>query len=444
LTWTFAIDPAARWDDGTPLGAGDAVYTIGIASELGIDGKYWESITPTIADDGVSLVVSSPRALADLPAMLGELPLLPAHLYTGLAAADIPAAAAAQPPHGSGPFQLDALSQSTAALHRRVDLLAADAPGPTDVAGAVATEFGLRFFADADSAAGAWSSGSGLDLLVGLDHAAALAAAARRGEVVSMSSTVFTGIAPNLRPGAVLRAPEIRQALVALLDPGSIVGTYGGVVATTPVAPRSWAAAKTPDPVRGAAAAAALLKRAKWTYSAGGWMLPSKKPARLEILTLPAQAFPADAAVAAQAAAAWGTFGIPTTVSELDADALAARLAAGEFTLAVVSIDIGLEPDLYTLFGSGAILTGGNITGIQLRALDSMLNAARRPGTLVERQAAAAVVQRWLASALYVLPVRFSADEVLVGDRVRGVDPMVVGDPESHLRAVLSFRLAAP
>ena len=190
LTWTFAIDPAARWDDGTPLGAGDAVYTIGIASELGIDGKYWESITPTIADDGVSLVVSSPRALADLPAMLGELPLLPAHLYTGLAAADIPAAAAAQPPHGSGPFQLDALSQSTAALHRRVDLLAADAPGPTDVAGAVATEFGLRFFADADSAAGAWSSGSGLDLLVGLDHAAALAAAARRGEVVSMSSKI--------------------------------------------------------------------------------------------------------------------------------------------------------------------------------------------------------------------------------------------------------------
>ena len=43
-----------------------------------------------------------------------------------------------------------------------------------------------------------------------------------------MSSTVFTGIAPNLRPGAVLRAPEIRQALVALLDQGSIVDTYGG------------------------------------------------------------------------------------------------------------------------------------------------------------------------------------------------------------------------
>jgi len=443
LTWTLGIDPAAAWDDGTPVTASDAVFTIGIAAELGLSGKYWESITPSIADDGVSLIVSSPRALADLPAMLGELPLLPAHLFTGLAAADIPAAAASQPPHGSGPFQLDALSQSAAALHRRSDLLATDLARLNAPVGTSVTAIGVHFYVDAASAASDWGGGN-LDMLSGLDHETAQRAVERRGADFSMSSTVFSGIATNLRPGAVLRAPEIRQALTALLDPNSIVNTFGGVVASTPVAPLSWAATKTAAPARGVAAATSLLKRVKWKFAGGVWTLPSKKSAQLEILTLPAKAFPADAAIAAQAAAAWGTFGIPTTVTELDADALATRLASGDFTLAGVNINIGMEPDLYTLFGSGAIITGGNITGIQLRSLDTMLNAARRPGTLVERQAAAAVVQRWMAAALYVLPVRFATDELLVGDRVQGVRPMVVSDPESHLRAVLSFRLAAP
>jgi ABC-type transport system substrate-binding protein len=164
----------------------------------------------------------------------------------------------------------------------------------------------------------------------------------------------------------------------------------------------------------------------------------------LEILTLPAVAHPVDAAVAAQAAAAWTAFGIPTRITELSPADLTSRLASGNFQLAVLNVDVGIDADLYPLLGSGAVLTGGNVIGIQLKDLDGLLNRARQPGDLAARRTALAALQKWLAAANYILPVRFRAVELLTSNRVTGTPAMLVGEPESYLRAVLSFRLATP
>jgi hypothetical protein len=57
-------------------------------------------------------------------------------------------------------------------------------------------------------------------------------------------------------------------------------------------------------------------------------------------------------------------------------------------------------PDLFPLFASRQSGHGGsNISGVQSLVLDAKLGAARRPGTLTERTAAYADLQKFLSAA---------------------------------------------
>ena len=446
LTWSFTIDPAAAWEDGTPVSAADAQLTIGLAGELGRDGGYWEALTVEVGESDGALIIRTPQPLANLPASLGTLPLLPAHLFSGSAAREIPQLEEAAAPMGTGPFRVLGLSSSAAALQRRTDLLAGDQlvlSAATSGSGTSSVEtIALRFYATAEDALSAWSSKE-LDALVGLDWENSTTAATSFGGRAELGSTIFNGIAINLRPGTVLRHPKLRLGLRALLAPSQITSAYGGREVAAPVSPLSWGWSEVPAPVRGSDYATKQLLAAKWKFKEGVWVDADKKPVSLEILTLPAQAFPQDAAVANQAAASWSAFGIPTVVVEVDATTLTERLATGSFDLAVLNVDVGIDPDLYPLLGSAAVLTGGNIVGIQLKELDALLNEARQPVTLEVRKKALAAVQRWCAANNYLLPIRFLARELLIAPRLTGVTPLLVQEPETHLRDVLSFRLAA-
>jgi len=442
LSWTITLDPSAHWQDGSTVTAADVLKTISIASELGTAGGYWQSITAEEGDDAGTVRLSASRALANLPTMLGSLPLLSATQFAGFSAAQIPDSAAAKVPEGTGPYRITSISSGGAGLVRRTDLLASDRASLTAV-GTSAEKIALYFFPDAASALRGWGASS-LDQLVGLDIADARSGATARGSTIELGSTVFSGVAVNLRPGSVLRDPRLRAGLAALLDPVAITAVFGGSVARTPVSPLSWGWAELPDLKRGVDYATSQLKAVKWKKGATGWSLPGGAAASLEILTLPALAHPVDAAVAAQAAAAWTAFGVPTRVTELSPIDLTSRLASGTFQLAVLNVDVGIDVDLYPLLGSGAVLTGGNVAGIQLKDLDLLLNRARQPGDRAARTAALVALQKWLAESNYILPIRFRAVELLTSSRVTQAAPMLVDEPESYLRAVLSFRLATP
>ena len=208
LTWSFTMDPAAAWEDGTPVSAADAQLTIGLAGELGRDGGYWEALTVEVGESDGALIIRAPRPLANLPASLGTLPLLPAHLFSGSSAREIPQLDAAATPMGTGPFRVIGLSASAAALQRRSDLLAGDQRAlgavTTDTAASTVDAIALYFYATPEEALSAWSSND-LDALVGLDWDDTTSAAATFGARVELGSTVFNGIAVNLRPGTVLR-----------------------------------------------------------------------------------------------------------------------------------------------------------------------------------------------------------------------------------------------
>jgi peptide/nickel transport system substrate-binding protein len=447
LAWTFVLDPAARWEDGTPVTAADAQLTLGLAGELRLDGGYWEALTVEVSETTGDLVVRAPRALANLPALLGTLRLLPAHLFSGSAARDIPQLEAAATPMGSGPFRVVAMDGGAAALEVRGDLLAGDLAARSlmreGATGLAVESIALRFYGTEEEGLNAWRAGD-LDALVGVGREGTVAAELTTGRTVELGSTTFNGIAVNLRPRTVLRHPKLRLGLRALLNPSAITSAYGGREVAAPVSPLSWGWSEVPLPVRGAEYAKKQFEGAKWKFKDGVWIDAEKKPVSLEILTLPSAPFPEDTAVASQAASAWIAFGVPTIVTEVDAETLTSRLATGDFDLVVLNVDVGIDPDLYPLLGSAAVLSGGNVVGIQLKELDALLNEARKPAEREARVKALAAVQRWCAANNYLLPIRFKAEELLVASRLTGLAPLLVREPETHLRDVLSFRLAAP
>ena len=447
LAWTFVLDPKARWEDGTPITAADAQLTVGLAGELRLDGGYWEALTVEVSEATGDLVVRAPRALANLPALFGTLPLLPAHLFSGIAARDIPQLETAATPMGSGPFRVVAMDGGAAALEVRDDLLAGDLAVRSlmreGATGLAVESIALRFYVTEEEGLNAWRAGD-LDALVGVGREGTAAAELTSGRTIELGSTTFNGIAVNLRPRTVLRHPKLRLGLRALLNPSAITSAYGGREVAAPVSPLSWGWAEVPLPVRGAEYATKQFEDVKWKLKDGVWIDAEKKPVSLEILTLPSAPFPEDMAVAAQAAAAWIAFGVPTIVTEVDAETLTSRLATGDFDLVVLNVDVGIDPDLYPLLGSAAVLSGGNVVGIQLKELDALLNEARKPAEREARVKALAAVQRWCAANNYLLPIRFKAEGLLVVSRLTGLAPLLVREPETHLRDVLSFRLAAP
>jgi len=447
LAWTFVLDPTARWEDGTPITAADAQLTVGLAGELRLDGGYWEALTVEVSESTGDLVVRAPRALANLPALFGTLPLLPAHLFSGSAARDIPQLEAAATPMGSGPFRVVAMDGGAAALEVRDDLLAGDLAARSlmreGATGLAVESIALRFYGTEEEGLNAWRAGD-LDALVGVGREGTAAAELTTGRTIELGSTTFNGIAVNLRPRTVLRHPKLRLGLRALLNPSAITSVYGGREVAAPVSPLSWGWAEVPLPVRGVEYATKQFEDVKWKLKDGVWIDAEKKPVSLEILTLPSAPFPEDTAVAAQAAAAWIAFGVPTIVTEVNAETLTSRLATGDFDLVVLNVDVGIDPDLYPLLGSAAVLSGGNVVGIQLKELDALLNEARKPAEREARVKALAAVQRWCAANNYLLPIRFKAEGLLVTSRLTGLAPLLVREPETHLRDVLSFRLAAP
>jgi ABC-type transport system substrate-binding protein len=262
--------------------------------------------------------------------------------------------------------------------------------------------------------------------------------------------TTLTAIALNLRPGnSELRIPSLRHGLLAAIDRAAIIKeVYGGAAtrADSPIPPSSWAFdPKTSRKVNfDRQRAAADLKKAGWKRLAGGWAAPgAKKPYAMELIAPDAASNPLAMAVAEAIAADWRMLGLQTTVSGLTPSAFVDRLGKGTFKAAAFDVNIGLDPDLYPLFASTQVTSGGsNLTGIQDVDLDRDLIRARAPGTLTARKAAFSTLQARLADKQYLLPIAFRSELVVLSDRVQGPVIRELGDASDRFWDVLTWRLA--
>lgn len=440
-TWTFKLRTTAHWQDGQPVTADDVLFTIGMLKDPAYRGSLansWREVSVAEIDpETVQFSLATPIAGFLEDALVG---ILPKHLLASTSITDLADSAFANDPVGSGPFRLvhwdatsaDLIPASTAA---QVPLL----PG-----------IELRFFSDPGTLADAYRTGT-LDGAVGLAPADALALSRLAGSrLLSYPSTTFTSVAINLRPGHPELAPAaVRTALLEALDRPAMLTTVlagTGTRADSPIPPSSWAFdPKASVPVASnPVAAATALKAAGWKKIATGWEAPKAKlPFTFDVLSPNLASNPTAWGAAELVATQWRAFGLKATHLGLAPADLVGRLGAGNFVAAVVEVNLGLDPDLYPLFASSQALSGGaNVTGIQDSSLNSLLVAARAPGTDSARMTAYSKLQAALVGNPAMLPLFFQDDLIVVDSRLVGPTIQGLADLSDRYWDVLTWRLA--
>jgi ABC-type transport system substrate-binding protein len=438
-------------------------------SYTGPGAESWREVTATAIDPlTVNLQLATPLGGFLVAATQ---PIAPAHLLSGIAPADLPNDPFGQHPVGSGPFELAHLDATSAVLDAASAAGApagadggpnATAPGPTDSlrtpppttpVGPVPYLSGItfRYFDDVPSLRAAWDGGE-LDAASGLAPADTMALGVTPGaRILSYPSSTLLAVDLNLRGlTSAFRDARVRKALLQAIDRDGIVANILdglGSRADSLVPPTSpLFDAKTSTPVAFSVnAARATLTEAGWKLAAGGWVPKgAKAPLALQVVSPESTANPVAYDVAAAIVESWRSIGLDATQVVLPpAQPLADALASGSYAAAVVPLAIGLDPDLYPLLASSQTRTGGaNISGLQDPKLDKLLAAARAPNTDAGRLAAYAQLQQSLNASLYILPIAFRDEDVVLRDTVVGPTTRPVGTSGDRFWDVLTWRLA--
>ncbi|MEI7744102.1 MAG: peptide ABC transporter substrate-binding protein [Chloroflexota bacterium] len=484
--WTFNLRPDAVWQDGEPVTSDDVVFTVDVLKSPDAAGAVlagqWADVTVTAPDEHTAVFTLGTPVAGFLAA--ATQPLLPAHLLADVPFADLATSDFARWPVGSGPYAITeidaqrAILVPTASVLPQVEPSAGPAspepsggasPSPSDGATSSGSEtppasvapsaapadgsvgrIELHFYTDEDALKSAMSAGE-IDAAAGLSKATTAALTQVAGtDRTRYPTTLLTAVLLNLRTShPELRSASVRRALLAAIDrDGMVTDLLDGdaVRADAMVPPTSWAydAASAGDVPFDRKAALKLLTDAGWTRKNGKLYAPkAKQPYSLQVLTVSAEANPKVAAVAAYVRDAWTRLGLTVGLVEAPIAELGPRLREGDFTASVIDIAEGLEPDLYSLLASSQVVSSGsNLAGFQDPGLDTLLEDARKPGTLETRQAAWKALLAGLAERQPMLPLVWS-DEVMVSKGVEGMTPRLISRPGDRYWDVLAWRLAA-
>lgn len=466
LTITFDLRTDVHWHDGPLVDADDVLFTVGLLQDPasgGASAPDWKQVSVERIDR-FTVRFHLPQPLAGFLPLTTQ-PLLPSHLLAGVPFGHWNALPLAASGIGDGYFRLASATDVVLQLERAGPPLggvrATWAPGQPEpestpyAAGEPRPPLdGISIVLQADSAslATAYASGT-VDLAVGMAPADAAALAARSGgHLIVDPTTTAAVLIPNLRfANRPLSSVTVRQALSEAIDRRSDAAALAGGAAQpviTPFPPSwpGWDAAASGVPTFDLAAAAAGLRAAGWTRVSSGWLRPGDSvPASIELLTPDTATDPALPALAEQVAADWRRLGLVVNVVALPLDQLvSARMESGNFDVALLNVDVGLEPDLYPLLVSTQAQVGGtNLSGFESSGLDSLLVAVRGGTNPLLRSQQSTVLQATLRRLLPLVPVWFSDQVAVASDRLTGPSSRLVRDLGDLQWDVLAWRFAS-
>ncbi len=465
--WTFVLREDATWHDGEPVTAEDVAFTIRTLQDpayMGPSAGSWSEVQVRAIDDRtVSFTLTTPLG-GFLQA--ATQPIVPAHLLENVpvdALADHPFGTQ---PVGSGAFALAELTETSATLVPVSSVADTSSPAPSgssvDSLATVAPTLRpdrpvpylpgieFRYFDDDESLAQAYQAGD-LDAASGLTPGDATKLATEpASRLLRYPSATLAAVLLNLRPKhREFASPAVRTALLGAIDRTRMVDeVFAGAAATAtgPIAPSSpwFDPAADPAVAYDREASRKAFLAAGWTRKDDGWHLPkAAKPLALEVLSADRKSNPQAWAAAQQVVSDWHRMGFEVTHVGLPVAEFVDRLTKGDFQAAVADVTVGLDPDLYPLLASSQTVTGGsNMAGVQDPALDTVLTAARAPGTHETRLAAYSKLQAQLAKGRYLLPLAFPDEVMVARDTLEGPVVRQVADAADQFWDVLTWRLA--
>lgn len=465
---TFHLRPDARWHDGVHVSADDVAFTYGSLADPAYQGPGAGEWTDVEVDriDRFTVELTIPSALRGF-LIRSRQPILPAHLLEDVPLSERGAHPFGRAPVGNGPFALAELSEDDVLLERvgppPGGVPAHYAAGPLTplpeptprMAPRARPSFDLyrfKLYPDQGAVEAAFTGGS-VDAMSGPRPEVLSRLIGEPGvQALGFPGTHLLALVPDLRfEDGLMRDAQVRRSLSVAIDRDAIVQTVfagSGLAAQSIISPAShlFDARPASQPLVDLEEARTGLISAGWTPSGAGWLRPgSSEPVAIELLVREEVAAPLDQAVAEMVAEDWRAAGLSVEVVPLPLeDLVEKRLRPGDFDVALLEIDLGLDPDLTPLFTSAQAVVGGtNLAGHQSSLMDRLL-ADLRAAAPVDRQRLFSELQVTLLREMPITPLVFPDEVFLIRGTLQGVEARQVADVRDRYSDVLAWRLAKP
>ena len=405
-TLTMHLAPGLRWHDQSPTTARDAAFTL-LAARDPVTGypraSELATLDTAVAVDDTTLRLHFGTPPTALPALLSELPIVPAHLLQAVPRASMRSAAFNDAPVGNGPFRYVSRRRGARWTFVRNDQFPEALGGPPALRG-----FVIAVVDEATTKFAGLASGE-LDM-AGISPA--MAALAQRDAALRL--VTYPVMFGNALFFNTTRPPfddvRVRRAVSLSLDRPRIVEVglagYGRPSASgvPPDSPLAWHPAVTQD----TAAADRLLDAAGWRRTGAGMRARQGRPLEVELLTVGSGDNVTEQLVQADLAARG--IAVRLRQTEMGSFLTTARASSKTFDVLLAGVpgDISLSY-LNAMFATNQ--RGGTLdyTGFHDPALDALLAAATSaPTPSAARQAWAAVQQSLdsLAPATWIFHAR--------------------------------------
>jgi peptide/nickel transport system substrate-binding protein len=422
LTYTVTVRDGVKWADGQPLSADDVLFTYHVLQDLEYSqpgGDIWRQVGIKAGKPGqVVFSLRAPDASFPLSLRVG---IIPKHIFSGMAPQQIEDSPySAVRAMGTGPFKVASINNLAITLDRN----------PNAVPQPYLDHLVLRIYpaTDPQQAIRAVLSGAA-DLVGGIQPQEVDTLSSRTDlsvKEVRMFTNSFVSFDAEGDGKPYFGDPKVRLALVQAIDRQRVVTEVlagRADVDANPLPTADWAysaAAANLHPYDLVGAAKAL--------DAAGWMqdpttrVRVKKNVAFHVTMVVADSYPnkpiADA-IASQLLA----IGVLVDVKALPASKLLAdNVLTHKYQMALVSIDVGSDPDQYSLWHSGS--DAGSLNFAYSRGwglIDKDLEDGRAAVDPPARLAAYIDFQMLMADAAPAIFLYAGRYEYAVSNRVRGV-----------------------
>jgi peptide/nickel transport system substrate-binding protein len=422
LTYTFQIRDGVKWGDGQPFGMDDVLFTFHVLQDLEYQqpgAEVWRQVGVTAGGPGqVVFTLRAPDASFPLSLRVG---IIPKHIFAGMAPAQI-----ADSPYsgvrafGTGPFKVGSIGQLAITLDRNPNAI----PQP------YLDHLVLRTYPATDPQLAIRAVLSGAADLVGGIQPQEVDTLRNRPDLTVHEVHTFTNAFVTFNAEGEGKQffgdAKVRLALAQAVDRQRIVSEVLAGRADAdpnPIPTADWAysaAAATLHPYDPIAASKAL--------ESAGWLVDSttklraKKGVQFRVTLVAADSFP-NRQIADSIARQLLDVGVQVDVKSQPASKLLQEnLLTHKYQMALISIDVGSDPDQYTLWHSG--IDPGALNFAYSRGwglIDKDLEDGRAAVEPPSRLAAYIDFQMLMADAAPAIFLYAGRYEYAVSQRVHGV-----------------------
>ena len=372
-TLTLTIVRDLRWHDGAPTTANDAAFTFLAARDPATGFPRASELTAldtAIATSDSTLVLRFHAPQSRLPALLAELPIVPAHLLASVPRASMRTAPFNEAPVGNGPFRFVSRRRGARWMFARNDSFPASLGGPPSLKGfvvAVVDEATTKFAGLASGELDVAGISPTMASLVKRDHTL---------DLVTYPVLFGTALCFNTtrEPFSDVR---VRRAIALSIDRRRIVDIAiagFGSPSASPIPPDS-PLARSGGAIRDTARADSLLDAAGWQRGANRMRSRAGKPLAVELMTVGSGDNVAEQLI--QSDLAERGIALRVRQTELGAFLTAARANSKTFDLLIAGIPTDLSfSNVPAMFASGQRAGTLDYTGFHEAALDALLARA--------------------------------------------------------------------